>query len=167
MPKEPVLYEAMYILDVSLSDEQIETIEDRLKAGLETESAEFVSVHLFGRRRLAYEINGHREGIFRVMYFRGTGAAVDEIKHEFLLSEEVVRGTVLIANPQFMVREKVAPAPPPVESEPEAPAEIEAEPEAEAAPAEESLAAPVEEDAPEAEETAPEAEAAPEEATEE
>lgn len=131
MPKAPVLYEAMYILSTSISDEEIAGLEDRLKAGIEGQGAQFESVHEFGRRRLAYQILGHTEGIYRVMYFRGTGAAVDELKHEFSLSEEIVRGMVVVANPKFMVAEKPAPAKPQDEAAGEAETAAEAAGEAE------------------------------------
>jgi ribosomal protein S6 len=174
MPKEPVLYEAMYILKPEMSDEQIEELEDRLKVGIEGQGAVVQSVHLYARRRMAYEINGYREGIFRVMYFVGHGPAVEELKHEFLLSEDVIRGMITIANPRFMVGEKpgkpaaaAAEEAAPVE---EAPAEEVAE---EVAPEEATAEVVAEEVAPEeapaeevAEEVAPE-EAPTEEAAEE
>ena len=110
MAKEPVLYEAMYILDTSLTDEQIAACEQRLCAGLESEGATVESIQEFGRRRLAYPIKGHTEGIYRVLYFRGTGAAVEELKHEMILSEEIIRGVVHVANPKFMIGPKPATA---------------------------------------------------------
>lgn len=154
MAKEAVLYEAMYILDTSLTDEQIAACEQRLCAGLEAEGATVESIQEFGRRRLAYAIKGHTEGIYRVLYFKGTGAAVDELKHEMSLSEEIIRGVVHVANPKFLIGAKpeVIAEPEPEEADEEAaeeaaqeaPAEAEApaqapaeEPAAEAAPADE------------------------------
>jgi ribosomal protein S6 len=134
MAKEPVLYEAMYIFDVDLTDEQTAAVEDRFKAGLETQGAEVVDVQPFGRRRMAFEIKGRREGIYRIMYFKGNGAAVEELKHEFILSEEVIRGMVTVANPKMIIAPK--PVAPPVE-----------EPVAEEAVAEEAAAEPVAEEA--------------------
>lgn len=110
MPKEPVLYEAMYIVPVDMSEEEIAALEARLKVGLEREGAQVDSVHEFSRRRLAYPILGHTEGIYRIMYFRGDGAAVDELKHEMSLSEEIIRGSVVVANPKYMVGQQPAPA---------------------------------------------------------
>ncbi len=132
MAKEAVLYEAMYILDSSLTDEEIAALEEQFRTAIEGQGAQFESVHEFARRRLAYAIKGHTDGIYRVMYFRSSGAAVEEIKHEFTLSEDVVRGIVTVANPKMLV----GPKPEPVkeakaEEAEEAPAEV-----AEEAPAE-------------------------------
>lgn len=132
MAKEAVLYEAMYILDSSLTDEEIAALEEQFRTAIEGQGAQFESVHEFARRRLAYAIKGHTDGIYRVMYFRSSGAAVEEIKHEFTLSEDVVRGIVTVANPKMLV----GPKPEPVK---EAKAE-----EAEEAPAEAAEEAPAE-----------------------
>jgi ribosomal protein S6 len=188
MAKEATKYEAMYILDPGLSEEEIAVVEDRLREGIEGQGAEFQSIQEFGRRRMTYEINGHREGLYKVMYFRGGGEAVAEIKHEFLLSEEVIRGLVVVANPRSLVGPKIIPAtPPPPEGAvaEEAPVEDAAaeeavveevpveevateEPVVEEAPAEEVVAeAPVVEEAPaeEADAEAPVVEEAPAEET--
>ena len=108
MSQRVQLYEAMYILDSSFEDEEIAAIEERIKAGIESTGGQFESVHEFARRRLAYEIKGHRDGIYRVMSFTGTGETVDELKREFNLAEDIVRGTVLVANPKYVVGKKVA-----------------------------------------------------------
>ena len=109
MPKDPVLYEAMYIVPVDMSAEEIAVLEERLKAGLEGEGAQVESVHEFSQRRLAYPILGYTEGLYRIIYFRGEGAAVDELKHEMSLSEEIIRGTVVVANPKYMIGQQPAP----------------------------------------------------------
>ncbi|MCE5219553.1 30S ribosomal protein S6, partial [bacterium] len=109
MAKEAVLYEAMYILDSSLTDEEVAALEEQFRTAIEGQGATFESVHEFARRRLAYAIKGHTDGIYRVMYFRSSGAAVEEIKHEFALSEDVVRGIVTVANPKMLVGPKPAP----------------------------------------------------------
>jgi small subunit ribosomal protein S6 len=170
MAKEAVLYEAMYILDSSLTDEEIAALEEQFRTAIEGQGAQFESVHEFARRRLAYAIKGHTDGIYRVMYFRSSGAAVEEIKHEFTLSEDVVRGIVTVANPKMLVGPKPEPvkeakaeeaeeapaevaeeapgevAEAPVEAAEEAPAEAAEEAPAEAAeaPAEEASEAPAE-----------------------
>lgn len=146
MAKEAVLYEAMYILDSSLTDEEIAALEEQFRTAIEGQGAQFESVHEFARRRLAYAIKGHTDGIYRVMYFRSSGAAVEEIKHEFTLSEDVVRGIVTVANPKMLVGPKPEPVKEakaeeaeeaPVEVAEEAPAEVaEAPVEAAEAPAE-------------------------------
>jgi ribosomal protein S6 len=66
------------------------------------QGGEVVATRDFGRRRLAYEIDGHLEGYYKVLYFTGFGDCVDEVKHEMRLLPEVVRGMVVVANPRFI-----------------------------------------------------------------
>ena len=137
MARQAMLYEAMYILDVNLSEEEVAAIDERIKGVVEGAGGKFESVHDFRRRRLAYRIGQHTDGLYRVMYFRGTGDTVDEVKREYGMVDEVVRGNVFVANPDYIIgqrpQDRVAAEPTPA---PEAPAEpAEAAPEA---PAEEA-----------------------------
>ncbi len=100
MAPEATLYEAMYILDARLSEDEQAQAAALLRDAIVAGGGEFVSDELFGRRRLAYPIAGHVEGVYRVMYFRGGGAVAEDVKHQFTLIEPVVRGMVVVANPQ-------------------------------------------------------------------
>lgn len=110
MAEPATLYEAMYILDARTPDEEAQRISEALQAALTSVGGEFVADELFGRRRLAYPIEGHVEGIYRVLYFRGNGAVASEVKHQFTLIQPIVRGMVVVANPQAIF--SAAPAKP-------------------------------------------------------
>jgi small subunit ribosomal protein S6 len=96
------LYEAMYILENTLSEEETAEISSSLQEAVTSYGGEFVSDELFGRRRLAYPIAGHVEGVYRLLYFRGEGAVINEIKHQFLLHDRIIRGMVVVANPKAL-----------------------------------------------------------------
>ncbi len=155
---EATLYESTYILTTDLEEEGIEQITARLRETVEQAGAEFVADHLLGRRQLAYQINHHSAGIYRVMYFKGDGEAVNELKNELLMNEYIIRGIVVQeAEAEPMAEEPVAET-----SEPEAEAageaeEPEATQEAEAEPmAEEPVAETSEPEAKAADEASPE-----------
>ena len=156
---EDTLYEATYILVADLEEEEIEQITGRLRETVEQAGAEFVGNHLLGPRQLAYQIDNHSAGIYRVMYFKGSGEAVSELKNELRMTEPVIRGIVVVANPDAVFQ----PAMPPkqvAELEEEQAAseteEPEATPEAEAAPvAEEPASETGEPEAETASETSP------------
>ena len=99
MAQQPTLYEAMYILDPELSEEEAERVMNDIHQYVEDNNGEVVSDELFGRRRLAYEIDDYTEGVYRILYFRGDGTTVGELRHEFGLIEPVIRGMVVAANP--------------------------------------------------------------------
>ena len=102
MAKEPPLYESMYILTPDISEEDAERVINALHQYVENSGGEVVSDELFGPRRLAYEIDHYTEGIYRILYFRGDGSTVDELRHEFNLADEVIRGMVVVADPDAM-----------------------------------------------------------------
>lgn len=145
MANPATLYEAMYILDVALSEEQAAEVSKTLAEAVAAAGGEIVSDELFGRRRLAFPINGHTEGVYRLLYFRGVGSLVPEVKHQFTLIEGIVRGMVVVADPKALF-------PSPAERERAAAA---AEAEAATAPESEPTAAPVAEAAEAETETAP------------
>jgi small subunit ribosomal protein S6 len=159
------LYEAMYIINVSLTPEEVEQVVGRMENHVVENGGEVVGTRDFGRRRLAYKVLKESEGIYKILYFRGTGAVVDEVKHEFLLTETILRGTVVLGNPDCYVNEEdelIMPTTGTRRVGAVTAATVEAaEAAAAAAAAEAAAAAPVVEPVVEAE-AAPDAEAAPE-----
>ena len=105
MPEANTLYEAMYIINPGLTPEEVDQVVGRIENHITENGGELVGTRDFGRRHLAYKIGHQSEGIYKIAYFRGTGAVVDEVKHEFLLTETIVRGTVFLSNPDCYVDE--------------------------------------------------------------
>jgi len=85
------LYEGMYILSATLSDDARHKALDKIKAGITGLGGEIRKVHEQGRRRLAYEINGHREGYYYILYFDAPPAAISELWREYHLNEDLIR----------------------------------------------------------------------------
>jgi ribosomal protein S6 len=185
MPAQPVLYEAMYILDSTLDEAGVQAAVSEIENFVSSNGGEVIATREFGKRRLAYEIEGHTSGTYMIFYFKSFGQLVADLQREMRIMDSVVRGIVCVANPKALFEPKVeAPAEPVAEENvEEAAAEVEAEiagelgaeaetaPEAEEAPAEEAVAeeAPAEEPAVEEApaEEAPAAEEVVAEATEE
>lgn len=85
------LYEGMYVISASLSDEARRKVFDNIQAGITSRGGEIVKIHEQGRKRLAYEIDGHREGYYYIMYFKVQPAAISELWKEYELNEDLVR----------------------------------------------------------------------------
>ncbi len=145
MSEERTLYEACYIMDVNTSEEQVAQIAAITEGAVTDAGGEVVGTRDFGSRRLAYEIDGHVAGVYKLLYFYGNKEAIESLKHEMAVNQTVVRARVFAANPDALVRG----------DEPEAET---AEPEAETAEPEAETAEPEAETAePEAETAEPEA----------
>lgn len=91
MEQKSNLYEGMYILSATLSDEARQKAMDKIHAGITSRGGEILKLHPRGRQRLAYEIEGHREGYYYVMYFKVSPASMTELWQEYHLNEDLVR----------------------------------------------------------------------------
>ena len=91
------LYEGMYVISATLSDDARNKALDKILAGIKSHGGEIKKIHEQGRRRLAYEINGHREGYYFIVYFTAPTASISELWHEYHLNEDLVRFVTLKA----------------------------------------------------------------------
>lgn len=85
------LYEGMYIISARLSDDARSKALDKIVSGIEQKGGEVLKIHDQGKKRLAYEINGHREGNYYVLYFNVPPHAMKELWLEYRLSEDLIR----------------------------------------------------------------------------
>ncbi len=85
------LYEGMYILSATLSDDARKKALDKITSQIVSFEGEVHKMFEQGRRRLAYEIEGRREGYYYVLYFTITTVAMNEIWREYHLNEDLIR----------------------------------------------------------------------------
>lgn len=98
------LYEGMYVISATLSDDARHKALDRIQAGITSRGGEIKKIHEQGRRRLAYEIDGHREGYYYLIYFVAPSTAISELWQEYHLNEDLIRFITLRAD---QVMEKI------------------------------------------------------------
>jgi small subunit ribosomal protein S6 len=84
-------YEIMYILRPDLTDERAEAAIAKYREILETNGATELEVQPRGKRRLAYPINKHRDGIYVQVNYVGSGLEIAPLERAMRLSEEVIR----------------------------------------------------------------------------
>lgn len=95
--EEQRLYEGMYILRPSLSEEGQKKALERIKQPIEASGGVVHKVHHLGRKKLAYEINGVRQGHYFVLYFSVLPKQLTEMHSEYKLNEDLVRCMTLAA----------------------------------------------------------------------
>lgn len=92
MKKDRVhLYEGMYVISAGLSEDARKKALDRIVNGITSRGGEVKITHEWGRRRLAYEVAGHREGYYYILYFEVPTWAINEMWQEYHLNEDLVR----------------------------------------------------------------------------
>lgn len=85
------LYEGMYILSATLSDESRKKAFDKIIDGITEKGGKVVKIHELGRRKLAYEIDGKREGYYYVLFFESLTSSILELWKEYHLHEDLIR----------------------------------------------------------------------------
>ena len=85
------LYEGVYLISSTLSEEARKKAMGRIESGITDHGGEVLNVINWGRRKLAYDIAGHREGWYFVLYFKAKPSAIDELWQEYHLNEDLIR----------------------------------------------------------------------------
>jgi small subunit ribosomal protein S6 len=85
------IYETMYILRADLGEEETDKAIERYQSILRDQGAEIVETQHRGKRRLAYEIQRQREGIYIQMNYNSSGEAIAMMERAMRQSEEVLR----------------------------------------------------------------------------
>ncbi|MDT9311523.1 30S ribosomal protein S6 [Limnospira sp. Paracas R14] len=110
---KPFIYETMYILRSDLNEEQLEAAIAKYQDILREHGAQNLDVQNLGKRRLAYDIDKHREGIYIQMNYEGGDS--DQIKvmeRAMRIGGDVIR--------YLTIKQDVTPSAVQVEAEPEA-----------------------------------------------
>ena len=88
-------YEVMVILDPSLDERTIEPSLDKYLNVIRKDGGSVESVEVWGRRRMAYEIQKNAEGIYAVITLKAEPATVKEFDRQLGLNESILRTKVL------------------------------------------------------------------------
>ncbi len=84
-------YEVMFIIDPAIETEEAEKILSRVVQVLSDQGANVTNVDRWGKRRLAYEIAGHRDGNYMVVAFQGPPHAGAELDRVLRITDGVIR----------------------------------------------------------------------------
>jgi len=91
-------YELMVILDAAIDERTVAPSLDKFLNVIRNGGGTIDSVDIWGRRRLAYEINKKTEGIYAVVNMHANSADVIELDRQLKISEAVMRTKVLRAD---------------------------------------------------------------------
>jgi len=90
-------YELMVILDPEIDERTVAPSLDKFLNVIRNDGGTIDNVDIWGRRRLAYEIQKKSEGIYAVVNFTATSESTVELDRQLKLSEAVLRTKVLRA----------------------------------------------------------------------
>jgi small subunit ribosomal protein S6 len=84
-------YETMYILRPDIPEEEVESHVNKYRDLVIEAGGEVLDNQMRGKRRLAYPIAKHREGIYVQINHNGDGQHVAPLERAMRLSEDVIR----------------------------------------------------------------------------
>ena len=131
-------YELGFILNPEVSEEEIRSSLDRIELIVANYGGQIFKVNHWGRRRLAYPIERHRDGYYIFIDLILTPEAVTEIERTLRVSEKVFRHMMKRRDPKTVQKEREARA-----AAAAAQAEAASQPEAPATPVETASSAEI------------------------
>jgi small subunit ribosomal protein S6 len=84
-------YELVYIVSPDATDEQVADLHTQVEAIVQRLGGQLEKTENWGRRRLAYEIGRHKEGIYVLEVILGGGELMKEIDRRFKVTELIIR----------------------------------------------------------------------------
>ena len=89
-------YELMLLLRPDLEDDKLQSAVERVTRAIINADGNLRKISPWGKRRLAYQIQHHREASYFLLQFEVEPAAVREIERGILISEEILRHLVTV-----------------------------------------------------------------------
>lgn len=84
-------YESVIIIKPTLKDEEIKDIINKYKENFEKLSNQPVKVEDMGKKKLAYEIQGNKEGHYAVYTFYGKNEDISDIERNYRIDDNVMK----------------------------------------------------------------------------
>lgn len=84
-------YQLLYIIDNDLADEAKAEVSDKFLALIESLGGVVDAIDKWGTKKLAYEIDGKREGYYVLVKFTADSTAPAEIERQMKINDTIVR----------------------------------------------------------------------------
>ena len=88
-------YETIFILNPTLNDANVNANIEKFKGVIETSGGTVDNIDLWGKRKLAYEINKINEGIYVLMNFSAQPNFPQELDRQYRITDTVIRHIIL------------------------------------------------------------------------
>ena len=92
---EPRQYELIYVIAPDVDDAGVAELHARVEEIVTAGGGTIDKTDNWGRRRLAYEIDRHKEGTYVLELFTGSGAIIGELDRRLKVTDNVLRHLVV------------------------------------------------------------------------
>lgn len=84
-------YESVWVVNGDLPDEEVKATIDKFTRILTSQEGILVGLEEWGRRKLAYRVQGTNRGYYVVVYYAGTPATVKELERNYRIDDRIIR----------------------------------------------------------------------------
>jgi small subunit ribosomal protein S6 len=99
-------YELVYILPPETSEEDVTALQGQVEQVVTRFTGTIDNRENWGRKKLAYEIGPHKEGLYLLDLFTGPGEMVKELDRRLKVSDRVVRHLIVRLDDEMKVVER-------------------------------------------------------------
>ena len=99
-------YELVYILPPDTTEQQATELHQQVESVVSRLHGQIDKTENWGRRRLAYEIGRHKEGVYVFEVINGSGELMKEIDRRLKVLDQVIRHLVVRVDEEKMVVER-------------------------------------------------------------
>jgi small subunit ribosomal protein S6 len=102
----PRQYELIYIVSPDASEQEVTDLHTQVEAIIARIGGELVKTENWGRRKMAYEIGPHKEGVYVLEVMNGSGELMKELERRLRVSERVLRYLVVRVDEELRAAER-------------------------------------------------------------
>ncbi len=102
------IYESIFICPGDISQEKVESTLEKVKGVITKAEGSITSAELWGRRRLSYPIERHRDGFYVYLVFNAPPASMSPLTHHYRVTDTILRGLTIKVDPKNV--DKIKPA---------------------------------------------------------
>ena len=88
-------YDVVSIMRPTLDDQAIDSIHKSISEIIENNEGKVIEQGVWQKRKLAYQVEGHKEGIYTITTFEGSSELPNEVDRVLKISDDVIRHKVL------------------------------------------------------------------------
>ncbi|HOA71336.1 MAG: 30S ribosomal protein S6 [Bacillota bacterium] len=100
-------YELLVLVRPDFDDEKIASIIARYSEIITNMEGTIITAEKWAKRRLAYEINRIREGIYLIFVFKGTPELSDELDRLLKIDQEIMRHMIVRIDHKLKLEQKL------------------------------------------------------------
>ena len=84
-------YEVVFIINPDADDNEVMRLSEAMQKIITNQGGSITKTEMMGRRKLAYEINHKREGVYVLLEVEGTGGEIAELERRMRVNDQILR----------------------------------------------------------------------------